>query len=131
MTLANSTPWRRKARHQASFRLLLPATARHRADRRRPLAPIVVARHRGRLRHRRRGLPPARQRRPARHLPVRPPDWRLADPDGDNGLLHMANRDAEMLLHRDERLQSPRGKAVRVLLRLFERTAAFRTLHSG
>ena len=59
------------------------------------------------------------------------PGWRLADPDADEGLLHMANRDAELLLHRDERLRTPRGEAVRLLLRLFERTAAFRTLHSG
>jgi ATP-dependent DNA helicase RecG len=59
------------------------------------------------------------------------PGWRLADPESDEGLLHMANRDAELLLQRDPRLRSARGAAVRTLLRLFERTAAFRTLHSG
>jgi ATP-dependent DNA helicase RecG len=59
------------------------------------------------------------------------PGWRLADPETDEGLLHMAHRDAEVLLHRDERLRTPRGEAVRVLLRLFDRTQAFRTLYSG
>ena len=57
--------------------------------------------------------------------------FRLADPDGDEGLLHMAARDAAALLDRDPRLRSARGEAVRVLLRLFERTQAMRTLHSG
>ncbi len=59
------------------------------------------------------------------------PGWRLADPVEDEGLLHMAGRDAEVLLQRDPRLVSDRGRAVRVLLKLFERTAAMRTLHSG
>ena len=59
------------------------------------------------------------------------PGWRLADPVEDEGLLHMAARDAEVLLQNDPRLTSERGRAVRVLLKLFERTAAMRTLHSG
>jgi ATP-dependent DNA helicase RecG len=59
------------------------------------------------------------------------PGWRLADPVEDEGLLHMAGKDAELLLQKDARLTSERGRAVRVLLRLFERTAAMRTLHSG
>ncbi len=59
------------------------------------------------------------------------PGWRLADPVEDEGLLHMAARDAELLLQKDARLTSERGRAVRVLLKLFERTAAMRTLHSG
>ena len=59
------------------------------------------------------------------------PGWRLADPVEDEGLLHMAGRDAEVLLQKDARLTSERGRAVRVLLKLFERTAAMRTLHSG
>ena len=57
--------------------------------------------------------------------------FRLADPVADEGLLHMAARDAAVLLDRDPRLRSERGEAVRVLLRLFERTAAVRTLDSG
>jgi ATP-dependent DNA helicase RecG len=59
------------------------------------------------------------------------PGWRLADPVEDEGLLHMAGRDAELLLQRDTKLTSERGQAVRVLLRLFERAAAMRTLQSG
>ena len=59
------------------------------------------------------------------------PGWRLADPMEHEGLLHMAARDAELLLHKDARLESERGRAVRVLLRLFERRAAMRTLQAG
>jgi ATP-dependent DNA helicase RecG len=59
------------------------------------------------------------------------PGWRLADPETDEGLLHMAGRDAAVLLERDPNLSSPRGGAIRLLLRLFGRDAAFRTLHSG
>jgi len=59
------------------------------------------------------------------------PGWRLADPVEDEGLLHMAGQDAELLLQKDARLTSERGQAVRMLLRVFERTAAMRTLHSG
>ena len=59
------------------------------------------------------------------------PGFRLADPVEHEGLLHMAHRDATLLLQRDPKLASERGQAVRVLLRLFERTAAMRTLASG
>ena len=59
------------------------------------------------------------------------PGWRLADPVEDEGLLHMAARDAALLLERDPKLAGERGRAVRVLLRLFERTAAMRTLQAG
>lgn len=59
------------------------------------------------------------------------PGWRLADPAQDEGLLHMASRDAEVLVDRDPRLESPRGEAVRVLLHLFEQREAFRTLRAG
>jgi len=59
------------------------------------------------------------------------PGWRLADPERDEGLLHMAGRDAELLLEKDPRLRGERGQAVRVLLRLFDQITAFRTLHSG
>ena len=59
------------------------------------------------------------------------PGFRLADPVEHEGLLHMAHRDATLLLQRDPKLDSERGRAVRVLLRLFERTAAMRTLASG
>ncbi len=59
------------------------------------------------------------------------PGWRLADAERDEGLLHMAGRDAAVLLERDSRLKGERGAAVRVLLKLFDQIAAFRTLHSG
>jgi ATP-dependent DNA helicase RecG len=59
------------------------------------------------------------------------PGYRLADPMEHEHLLHMAHRDAAVLLSRDPRLESERGQAVRWLLRLFERTAAMRTLAAG
>jgi ATP-dependent DNA helicase RecG len=59
------------------------------------------------------------------------PGFRLADPVEHEPLLHMAHQDAMVLLSRDPKLETERGRAVRVLLRLFERTAAMRTLASG
>ena len=59
------------------------------------------------------------------------PGWKIADPETDEGLLHMAGRDAEALLERDAKLTSERGRAIRLLLRLFDRIEAFRTLNSG
>lgn len=59
------------------------------------------------------------------------PGFRLADPVEHESLLHMAHQDAAVLLSRDPGLMSERGKAVRMLLRLFERTAAMRTLAAG
>jgi ATP-dependent DNA helicase RecG len=59
------------------------------------------------------------------------PGFRLADPIEHEGLLHMANRDAAVLLGKDPKLASERGRAVRVLLRLFEKAVAMRTLAAG
>ncbi|MBN9507995.1 MAG: ATP-dependent DNA helicase RecG, partial [Alphaproteobacteria bacterium] len=59
------------------------------------------------------------------------PGWRLADPVEHEGLLHMAARDAEVLLQRDPTLRGERGQAVRLLLEVFERAAAMRTLRAG
>lgn len=59
------------------------------------------------------------------------PGWRIADAETDEALLHMAGRDAELLLARDGDLTSPRGLAIRLLLRLFDKLDAFRTLNSG
>ncbi|WP_428491412.1 ATP-dependent DNA helicase RecG [Rhodopila sp.] len=59
------------------------------------------------------------------------PGHRLADPVEHEPLLHMAHRDAAVLLSRDPKLETPRGKAIRLLLRLFERSAAMRTLAAG
>jgi len=59
------------------------------------------------------------------------PGFRLADPVEHEGLLHMADRDAALLLEKDPKLETERGRAIRVLLRLFERTVAMRTLLAG
>jgi ATP-dependent DNA helicase RecG len=59
------------------------------------------------------------------------PGYKLADAVEHEPLLHMANRDAAVLLSRDPKLETERGQAVRVLLRLFERTPAMRTLAAG
>jgi ATP-dependent DNA helicase RecG len=59
------------------------------------------------------------------------PGYRIADAIEDEGLLHMASRDAELLLQKDPHLVSGRGRAVRVLLQVFDRTSAWRTLRSG
>jgi ATP-dependent DNA helicase RecG len=59
------------------------------------------------------------------------PGWRLAEIDRDEDLLHMAGRDAELLVQKDPKLETERGRAVRMLLALFEKRAAVRTLQSG
>ena len=59
------------------------------------------------------------------------PGWKLAQLDRDEDLLHMAGRDAELLVQKDPELRTERGEAVRLLLALFERGAAVRTLRSG
>jgi ATP-dependent DNA helicase RecG len=59
------------------------------------------------------------------------PGFRLADPIEHEGLLTMANRDAAVLLANDPKLTSERGRAVRLLLRIFEKAAAMRTLAAG
>jgi ATP-dependent DNA helicase RecG len=59
------------------------------------------------------------------------PGYKLADPADHETLLHMAHRDAAVLLSRDPTLETERGQAIRLLLRLFERTAAMRTLAAG
>ena len=57
--------------------------------------------------------------------------FRVADAVGDEDLLHMAARDSALLLERDPTLDTERGRAVRLLLRLFGRGEAMRTLRSG
>ncbi len=59
------------------------------------------------------------------------PGWRLADPGRDEGLLFMANQDAALIAEKDPALASPRGEALRLLLRLFERRAAAKSLAAG
>ena len=55
----------------------------------------------------------------------------LAEAEAQDGLLHMANRDASLLLEKDPTLTGPRGKAVRLLLDLFDRGGAMQTLRAG
>ncbi len=59
------------------------------------------------------------------------PGFRLADPVDDADLLRMAAKDAKLLLEKDPDLKTPRGQAVRVSLRLFDRDTAIQTLQSG
>jgi len=59
------------------------------------------------------------------------PGFRLADPIEHEHLLHMAHQDATLLLEKDPKLTGERGAAARVLLRLFERTAAMKMLAAG
>lgn len=59
------------------------------------------------------------------------PTFRIADVAVHGDLLAAAYDDARMILERDPELESPRGKALRVLLYLFERDEAIRYLRSG
>lgn len=59
------------------------------------------------------------------------PDFRIADIAVHGELLAAARDDARLVLERDPRLESPRGRALRDLLYLFERDAAAITLRSG
>jgi ATP-dependent DNA helicase RecG len=59
------------------------------------------------------------------------PDFRLADLDAHHDLLVAAADDARLVLHQDADLQTPRGRALRVLLYLFQRDAAVRYLTAG
>jgi ATP-dependent DNA helicase RecG len=59
------------------------------------------------------------------------PQFRLADLAEHADLLEIARDDARVLLEADPTLDSPRGKAVRTLLYLFERDAAFKLARTG
>ncbi|MBW8268510.1 ATP-dependent DNA helicase RecG [Caldovatus aquaticus] len=59
------------------------------------------------------------------------PGFRLADPVEHEGLIRLAHQDAELLLEKDPRLASERGRAARLLLALFGKEAAMETLHAG
>lgn len=59
------------------------------------------------------------------------PSFRLADMAEHAELLSAAYDDARLILERDAELESERGKALRVLLYLFERDEAIRNLRSG
>lgn len=59
------------------------------------------------------------------------PEFALADLSIHGELLAVARDDSRLILERDPELKGPRGEALRVLLYLFERDAAVRTLRSG
>jgi ATP-dependent DNA helicase RecG len=59
------------------------------------------------------------------------PDFRLADLTAHADLIPVARDDARLALERDPELVDERGRALRVLLYLFERDAVVRTLRSG
>jgi len=58
-------------------------------------------------------------------------DFRLADLNRDKDLLAMAHNDASLVLSRDSQLETERGKALRILLYLFNRDAAVPLLRAG
>lgn len=59
------------------------------------------------------------------------PMFRLVNLEAHGALMQAARDDARLILERDDELQSERGRALRVLLYLFERDAAVRYLRSG
>ncbi|MGF7209277.1 ATP-dependent DNA helicase RecG [Skermanella aerolata] len=59
------------------------------------------------------------------------PEFRLADLAVHGELLAAARDDARLIMDRDPELQSERGKALRILLYLFERDQAVKYLRSG
>jgi ATP-dependent DNA helicase RecG len=59
------------------------------------------------------------------------PEFRLADIGLHGELLAIARDDAKLILSRDPELAGERGKALKILLYLFERDAAVLTLRSG
>jgi len=59
------------------------------------------------------------------------PGFRFVDMEAHKDLLEIAQKDARSVLERDNNLESPRGKALRVLLYLFRRDNAIRLLRSG
>jgi ATP-dependent DNA helicase RecG len=58
-------------------------------------------------------------------------EFRIANLALHQDLLHMASDDAKLILHKDPELNSERGKALRILLYLFERDAAVPLLRAG
>ena len=58
-------------------------------------------------------------------------EFRIADMNEHKHLLYTANKDAQMIVAQDEKLSTPRGEALRILLYLFERDGAVKTYLAG
>ncbi len=59
------------------------------------------------------------------------PDFKLADLSAHQELLQTARDDTKLIIHKDPELETPRGKALRHLLYLFQYDKAIKTLRSG
>jgi ATP-dependent DNA helicase RecG len=59
------------------------------------------------------------------------PGFKIARPELHRDLLEAARKDAALILTRDASLSSERGKALRLLLHLFEREEAVRLIEAG
>jgi len=59
------------------------------------------------------------------------PDFRVASLEEQGQLIAMARDDARLILHKDPALKSERGRALRILLYLFERDEGVKYLTSG
>ncbi len=59
------------------------------------------------------------------------PEFRVASIEAHGDLLQMARGDARLILEKDPKLKSERGKNLRTLLYLFERDTAVEFLRSG
>ena len=59
------------------------------------------------------------------------PEFRLAELPAHSELLATARDDAKLIMDKDPKLESERGKALRTLLYLFERDQAIQYLLSG
>ena len=59
------------------------------------------------------------------------PRFRIADLERQSGLMALARKDAQAFLERDPAMESPRGRAVRLLLWLMEQDRAIRLISAG
>jgi ATP-dependent DNA helicase RecG len=59
------------------------------------------------------------------------PEFKIARPELHRGLLEAARKDAALIVSRDAALTSERGRALRLLLHLFEREEAVRLIEAG
>jgi ATP-dependent DNA helicase RecG len=59
------------------------------------------------------------------------PGFRIALPELHRDLLEAARKDAALIIARDPALTSERGRALRLLLHLFDRDEAVRLIEAG